>query len=184
MPNNIALMGVSGAGKDYIADYLVNNHCFTRFSFSDQLKRLANQIYPWLNLDYPPIVKEEPLNITLESGEKITKSPREIWLHLNSLRDIEKDIFIRMLAEEIRSIREAGRVDNILISDIRSSDELEWCKSSNFSVIYIKHKKQIYKEYEIDSHISKNAHLADYTFINNFNGEAEIKDFFLTNFNL
>ena len=41
----------------------------------------------------PPLVKEDLLNITLSTGENITKSPREIWLHLNTLRDVEKKYF-------------------------------------------------------------------------------------------
>jgi dephospho-CoA kinase len=74
----IALMGVSGAGKDYLASYLIKNHGVARFSFSDQLKRLAQLIYPWLELDYLPIIKEKNLDIQLSTGERITKSLREI----------------------------------------------------------------------------------------------------------
>lgn len=44
----IAFMGVSGSGKDYLSNYLINNYDFIRLSFSDQLKKLAHHIYPWL----------------------------------------------------------------------------------------------------------------------------------------
>ncbi|CAI3805428.1 hypothetical protein [Rheinheimera sp. MM224] len=181
MPQRIALMGVSGSGKDYTADYLIKNHQFTRYSFSDQLKRLAHHIYPWLELDYPPIIKEKSLDIQLLTGERITKSPREIWLHLNTLRDIENNIFIRMLSEEIEAVQLKNPISNFLISDIRSTDEFQWCKSNNFKIIYIKHEKQIYQEYEIDAAISQNAPYADYTFVNNFNGIEEFEAFYQAN---
>jgi dephospho-CoA kinase len=177
----IALMGVSGAGKDYLASYLTKNHGFARFSFSDQLKRLAQLIYPWLELDYPPIIKEKALDIQLSTGERITKSPREIWLHLNALRDIEQNIFIRMLSDEIKDAQSQNQTIHFLISDIRSTDEFHWCKSNNFMVIYIKREKQIYQDYEIDAQISKNMALADFTFINQFDGVKAFEAFYQTN---
>lgn len=50
----IAFMGISGSGKDFLANYLISNYGFIRLSFSDQLKKLANYIYPWMEKDYPP----------------------------------------------------------------------------------------------------------------------------------
>lgn len=46
MSMKIAFMGRSGSGKDFLANYLISNHDFIRLSFSDQLKKLANYIYP------------------------------------------------------------------------------------------------------------------------------------------
>lgn len=33
----IAFMGISGSEKDFLANYLIYKHGFTRLSFSDQL---------------------------------------------------------------------------------------------------------------------------------------------------
>jgi len=99
--NKIAIMGVSGSGKDYIVDIMKKNYGFCRVSFSDQLKKLSTMIYPWLNKDYSPDLKELPLNITIqETGEYITDTPRQIWLKLNKMRDIEDGLFVRMLSQE------------------------------------------------------------------------------------
>lgn len=167
-------MGVSGAGKDYLASHLIKEFGYYRFSFSDQLKRIATSIYPWLEKDYPPLIKEDALDLTLSTGEVITKSPREIWLHLNGLRDIEKNIFIRMLQEEIANFE--GK--NILISDIRSEDEFHWCRTNGFRIIHIKANKKVYKAYDIDSQIHKMAPQADFTFENNFNELADFDLFY------
>ena len=92
----IAFMGISGSGKDFLANYLINNHGFTRLSFSDQLKKLAHYIYPWFEKDYPYEKKTLPLNTSLSTGQLISYSLSDIWISLNNLREIEVKIFIRM----------------------------------------------------------------------------------------
>ncbi|WP_340618325.1 adenylate kinase [Xenorhabdus entomophaga] len=174
----IAFMGVSGSGKDFLADYLISNHNFIRLSFSDQLKKLANYIYPWMEKDYPPEEKMLPLNITLPTGESIHHSPRDIWLNLNNLRNIEEKIFIRMLSEEIKFLEENGKIKkNIIITDIRSNEEFLWCKNNHFTVVYINRKDNDYENYDIDKHISENKTKADYQFNNDIIGINKFKSF-------
>ena len=169
----LAFTGIAGAGKDYLVNYLVKNNNFYRLSFSDQLKKLATQIYPWLKRDYQPKIKETPLNLTLPSGEVITKTPREIWLSLNSLRDVEEGIFIRMLQEEMNLLH----VDNIVISDIRPQIEWDWCKANNFKTIYIEPVKKIYTPNDFDKNIIDYKSKADYVFENDFSGVNKFKEF-------
>lgn len=177
MTIRIALMGISGSGKDYLGSLLVENYGYKRFSFSDQLKSLARKIYPWLDQDYPPLVKENPLHIRTSTGEIIQKSPREIWLHLNFLREIENKIFIRMLEECLGDHERLHPDKRVMISDIRSRDELNWCKSNGFVVVYIYPQKRVYKDYEIDRQIIENKDLADFEFENSFNGHYEFDNF-------
>lgn len=175
----IAFMGASGSGKDYIAGYLISNHNYTRFSFSDQLKKLANYIYPWLDIDYPPESKAIPLNKKLSTGEIINATPREVWLHLNCLREIENKIFIRMLSKEIDKFsRSNSYCENVIITDIRSTEELFWCKENRFTIIHIEREDNNYEKYEIDKYILENKELSDYTFKNNYIGIDEFKSFF------
>ncbi|MNZ27659.1 hypothetical protein D3C78_448800 [compost metagenome] len=171
----IAFMGVSGSGKDYLANYLINNYDFIRLSFSDQLKKLAHHIYPWLEKDYQPEEKSLPLNIVLSTGEKITYSPRDIWLNLNSLRNIEEQIFIRMLTEEIKSI---DNTKNIIITDVRSTNELLWCKNNKFTIIYIEREHNNYENYEIDKYAVENKSKSDYVFNNATLGTNAFSNFF------
>lgn len=177
-------MGISGAGKDYLADFLIYSHNFQRFSFSDQLKKLANIIYPWMNADYPPIEKENNLNVILSTGETIVKSPREIWLHLNFLRDIENLIFIRMLENELIEFDLNKKVQSndknrLLISDVRTDEELAWCRKNGFKILYIHPIKKVYQEYDFDKQIKKNKIHADFIFENAFNGIDEFNQFYI-----
>lgn len=169
----IAFTGISGSGKDYLVSHLVKNYEFNRVSFSDQLKKLGTKIYPWLERDYPPIDKEKPLNLTLSSGEVITKSPREIWLKLNNLRNIENGIFVRMLGEQLKMLH----VDNIVISDIRPQLEWDWCKKEGFTTVYIEPLKKIYEPNDFDSQVLPYKEQADYIFENDFNGLEKFDEF-------
>lgn len=182
---NLAFMGISGAGKDYLAHHLTSNYNYVRFSFSDQLKRLSHAIYPWMKLDYEALEKGQPLNIRLSTGELIDKSPREIWLHLDALRLIESKIFIRMLDEQLDgfSSRPTPRrflTDRIIITDIRTTDELMWCKERGFIVIHIIPSKKIYANFSIDKDINTNKNLADFVFVNNFEGTSSFEEFYRT----
>ncbi|MFM2597721.1 adenylate kinase [Vibrio fortis] len=175
----IAFMGVSGSGKDFLSDYLTNNENFTRLSFSDQLKKISHQIYPWMELNYKPEEKSDPLNITLQTGEVITHSPRDIWLNLNHLRNIEEKIFIRMLEDEMSSLLQSNpTMCNIVITDIRSNSEFLWCQENQFTIVYITRKNNNYKKYDIDKYVIENKEEADYHFENNGNGLIEFKSFF------
>jgi hypothetical protein len=176
----IAFMGISGSGKDFLANYLICKYGFTRLSFSDQLKKLANYIYPWMEKDYPSEKKSLPLNISLSTGELISYSPRDIWLSLNMLREIEEKIFIRMLSEELNLLESNSTVNEkrIIITDIRSNEEFIWCKNNQFTVIYIEREGNDYEKYEIDNHVIENKEKADYHFHNNTSGIDSFKFFF------
>lgn len=175
----IAFMGVSGSGKDFLADYLISNHNFIRLSFSDQLKKLSKYIYPWMEEDYPPERKMLPLNITLSTGESIHHSPRDIWLNLNNLRNIEEKIFIRMLSDEIQLLEKTRNSENnIIITDIRSNEEFLWCKENHFTIVHINRNDNNYETYDIDRHVIENKSKADYQFNNDTKGIIRFKSFF------
>ncbi|CAH1570880.1 Adenylate kinase [Vibrio owensii] len=175
----IAFMGISGSGKDFLSEHLINNENFTRLSFSDQLKKLSNQIYPWMEVNYQPEQKESPLNITLQTGEVITHSPRDIWINLDHLRNIEEKIFIRMLEDEMSRLNESNpTMDNIVITDIRSNSEFLWCQENRFTIVYVSRKNNNYKKYDIDKYVMENREKADYHFENDSNGLIEFKSFF------
>lgn len=170
----IAIIGQSGVGKDYIVDIMTLRYSYNRISFSDQLKKLAIKIYPWMKKDYSADEKEKPLNIMV-GNELITKTPREIWLSLNRLRDIEDGLFIRMLQEELKLLR----VPNIVISDIRTSNEYEWCKRNGFTIVAITANEAKHPNNSFDDFVRKTIENQefDYIFNNNFDGPIEIETF-------
>jgi dephospho-CoA kinase len=175
----IALSGIAGSGKDYFASSLINNYNFVRFSFSDQLKEIGTEIFDWLEKDYPPEIKEKPLNITTSLGEKITLSPREIWLKLNFLREIENKLFIRKLKEQL----ERTRIEDYLISDIRTKEEFDFIKSQGFTTIFIEPDKSklIHPENDFDKQIYNFKDQFDYMFFNDYTGTSKFENFLKEN---
>jgi len=173
----IALSGVAGAGKDYFGAFLIEEYGFYRVSFSDQLKKICADVFDWMEVDYPPEVKEKPLNITTSMGELITMSPREIWLKMNYMRKIENELFVRKLYDDVRLLQRQG-VENVLITDIRTKNEMEFCKDNGFTTIRIVAPKDkiIHKTHDFDKQLDDAEF--DFEFQNNFNGTEEFKEFF------
>lgn len=172
----IAIMGVSGSGKDFLVDVLKDEYDFVRFSFSDQLKKLGTMIYPWLEADYPPEVKELPLNITVpETGELITDSPRQIWLKLNKMRDVENELFVRMLAHQIELVR----AEKFVISDVRTQNEYDWCKKNGFTFVMVKAENPKHPVNSFDDWVRDIETMGhyDYEFDNDFSGKEPIRRF-------
>lgn len=176
MKTKLAILGVSGVGKDYLVDIMKDEYNFSRFSFSDQLKKLGAKIYPWLKVDYRPEEKELPLDIIIKNtGEEITDSPRKIWLKLNQLRDVEDGLFVRMLSEQI----ERTNVDNYVISDVRTQNEYDWCKNNGFTFVMVKAENPKHPENSFDDFVrgvEENGGY-DYEFTNNFSGKQEMRTF-------
>jgi len=170
----VAIIGQSGVGKDYIVDVMAKRYGFHRVSFSDQLKKLAVKIYPWMKKDYPASEKELPLNLQV-GKDFITKSPREIWLSLNRLRDVEDHLFVRMLEEEMALLR----VPNIVISDIRTENEFEWCKSNGFTIVAVMNENAVHPENKFDDFVRWviSSGKYDYEFNNSKKGDSEIIKF-------
>jgi dephospho-CoA kinase len=174
----LAFTGISGSGKDFLVNHLIEEERFTRVSFSDQLKKLAKLIYPWMETDYEPIIKETPLNITIpETGEFISHTPREIWLMLNDLRKVENKLFLRMLQDEISNIDSK----NIVISDVRPQLEWDWCKKEGFTTIYVEPMKKIYEPNDFDKQVLNYKDEADFVFENTFDGLDKFINFYKTN---
>ncbi len=43
----IGLSGLAGAGKDTVADFLVQHHCFEKISLSDPMKKFCKELFGW-----------------------------------------------------------------------------------------------------------------------------------------
>jgi hypothetical protein len=133
----IALSGRKFSGKDECAKVLGQRYNSLIFSFSDQLKKIANEHFPWLELDYPQGTKEETVWVSPYDGKKY--SPRDIWVKLNCLVEIDPAILVRKLHQE----RDDYELTNQVIKDLRPHNpcELEYCIRHDFKIIYIENCK-------------------------------------------
>lgn len=78
----ILISGWKGSGKDSVADYLMNNHNFIKFTFAKTLKNYTSKLYNIpLRKFYNRNLKEKPLlKFPVKSNDKFTDSIHKLLL--------------------------------------------------------------------------------------------------------
>ena len=136
----IGICGLIGAGKDTIADYLVNIHQFRRESFANSLKDAVSSVFGWERELLEGRTKQsrewreqpDPWWST-RLGQTIT--PRYVlqyWGTEVCRKAYHDDIWIASLENKIRNSR-----DDIVISDCRFPNEIEAIKRAGGIVIKV-----------------------------------------------
>jgi hypothetical protein len=136
----IGICGLIGAGKDTVADYLVNIHQFRRESFANSLKDAVSSVFNWDRELLEGRTKqsrewrEQPdLWWTDRLGQSIT--PRwvlQYWGTEVCRRGFHDDIWIASLENKIRNSR-----DDIVISDCRFPNEISAIKRAGGRVVRV-----------------------------------------------
>lgn len=103
----LAITGGMASGKTSIAKYLVENYNFTKFSFADDLKLYAAEIFD---------MKIKDRKLLQEFGTK--------------MKEIDENIWIKKLDSKIKYIS-----DNIIIDDLRYPNEELYLKSNGFKIL-------------------------------------------------
>ena len=107
--NKIAIIGKICSGKSFLANYLVENYNFKKYSFADPLKKIAKEYYNMKNKD----------RILLQDlAEK--------------MKEIDKNVFVNYLVNKI------DKEENVVIDDLRFENELLELKKNNFTIIKLK----------------------------------------------
>jgi hypothetical protein len=139
-PTIIGVVGLIGAGKDTVADYLVNIHQFRRESFANSLKDAVAHVFNWERELLEGRTKQsrewreqpDPWWST-RLGQAIT--PRwvlQYWGTEVCRKAFHDDIWIASLENKIRNSR-----DDIVISDCRFPNEIKAIKDAGGIVIRV-----------------------------------------------
>ncbi len=123
LKNVIALCGRKRRGKDWYTKWLVENKGAIRLSFSDEVRRLSDQIFPWLkSFDIDDSVKDLPFRHDLNPNNL---TPREIWKQVGTVRNVQPDYFVAKFVEN----QHQQALDNpdklFIITDLRTPDEVQ-----------------------------------------------------------
>lgn len=118
----IALCGLKRSGKDTFADIAVKEFGFTANAFANTLKRYARELFP-----------KEFIN---------TDKPVELYQKFGAyMRDIDPNVWISRMDSWLEIIEELdndlGIESNIIITDCRYMNELEYLRSKGFIIIKI-----------------------------------------------
>ena len=136
----IGVCGLIGAGKDTVADYLVNIHEFRRESFAGTLKDAVSAVFGWDRIMLEGRTRasrawrEQPDQWWSQRlGREIT--PRWIlqyWGTEVCRRSFHDDIWIASLENKLRNA-----TDNIVVSDCRFTNEIAAIHRQNGCVIRV-----------------------------------------------
>ena len=136
----IGICGFQGAGKDTIADYLVNIHEFKRESFANTLKDAVAYIFGWdrdllegRTRQSRAWREQRDEWWSNRLGREIT--PRwvlQYWGTEVARRGFHDDIWIASLENKLRKI-----TDDVVISDCRFPNEIAAIKSAGGQVIRV-----------------------------------------------
>lgn len=132
----IGFCGKKGSGKSFFSDYLVKNFNFIELSYAKPLKEVVKIIFNLSDDDVnDPIKKELKIN-------RLNASPRQLlqWLGTDIIRDEFNKKFnyngsrwVDLMRENLIKLK--GR--NIVISDVRFSDEIDLIHQFNGIIINI-----------------------------------------------
>ena len=104
----IALTGKAGSGKTTIAEYLVKNLGFQRYSFAAALKDIARELF---------FMDDKNRALLQGIGDK--------------MRDLDVHVWVRYV---VTRVEEEGHPD-VVIDDLRFKNEELWLKAHNFVII-------------------------------------------------
>lgn len=138
----IGVVGFIGAGKDTVADYLVNFHEFRRDSFANTLKDAVAAVFGWdreLLEGRTKQAREWREQVDPWWAQRLNMpnlTPRwvlQYWGTEVCRRGFADDIWIASLENKLRNSQ-----DNIVISDCRFPNEIKSIKSAGGQVIWVK----------------------------------------------
>lgn len=115
----IGIIGKMRSGKDTAADYIAKKENVLTFAFADELKRTFHELFP-----------------DVSSANK----PRRHYQQYGELmRAIDENVWINALDREIQRVEGLYRPykRNIVITDVRHPNELEWVRAQGFTTIKV-----------------------------------------------
>ena len=138
----IGICGFIGAGKDTVADYLVNFHEFRRESFANTLKDAVSSVFGWdrtLLEGRTKQAREWREQVDPWWAERLdmpTLTPRwvlQYWGTEVCRKGFHDDIWIASLENKLRNSQ-----DNVVISDCRFPNEIAAIKKAGGLIIWVK----------------------------------------------
>lgn len=130
----VALAGVAGSGKNYLADRLTESYGWKQTSFAYPLKKLCTDLYQFMQLEPSHETKDKPIGEVCLNGKTfyVSKSHRDIWLETSAtIRSTYDNIWID------RTMQLCNSVESIIITDLRTVNELNVCLNNGFVTIWI-----------------------------------------------
>jgi hypothetical protein len=148
-PMFVGVMGLSGSGKDTIADYLVKNHEFIKIAFADKVKEVAKDLFGFSDeqLWGPSEKRNEPderyvqcyVIDSYHQDQAFPKylTPRYVLQRLGTEfgRDCYPNLWLDIAIKKAFGAMEQGK--NVVISDVRFPNEVNGLKEVGAKVLLV-----------------------------------------------
>lgn len=136
----IAFMGEYASGKDFLCNHLVQNYGAQRLSFSDEVRRLAVTIFPWLPFDFDPAVKDKPYEHPRNPNGL---TPRDIWLLVGKVREVTPGYFVDAFYHNNFFSLDQSSTQLRIITDLRTQQEWQFVRDMGIPVIKIERESRV-----------------------------------------
>lgn len=138
-------------------------------SFSDVLKKIAHDFFPFMAFDYSSEAKET-LVVYKNPDTGVEYTPRMIWQALDVLPEIYPDVFVNQVE---RFITETDTWPVHIIKDVRRPAELRWVKANGFKLVMIEtdDPRSLNATHKSESFYEMFREHTDYVIVNNKNVE-------------
>lgn len=173
--NLICFTGRKRSGKDFLLKSLqqISGKPVVRLSFSDEMRLLANKVYPWLPKEIDDSIKDIPF---VHPSNPKGYTPREIWIVVNGLREVEDDILVKNFIRDQYPLVGQNPDKLFVISDLRMPPEHAFINSIGCPIVKItRPDRSGIKEDDVESYIDQI--VPDYEFFNKFDGIEEFHQF-------
>lgn len=134
---NIVLVSEAGGGKDFLADYAINNYGYTRYAFADHVRSVAKMWFPDLYGDG----KNKNRALLQAIGTQFRAIDEDVWIKL-MFKDIDEEAAIRKRYKEAQEF--------IVITDCRMPNEYKALKERGFEFIRIQVDADVRKQRLLD----------------------------------
>jgi len=142
----IGVLGFIGSGKGTVGEILCNDFNFTSVSFASHLKDVASVLFGWdrnlLEGDTKESreFRETPDNFWAKKiGNHFTPRLALQLLGTQSIRNVfHEDFWVYALENKLKNI---GENKNVVVTDVRFKNELNWLKSKNGMTLKISRGK-------------------------------------------
>jgi hypothetical protein len=142
----IGICGFQSSGKDTIANYLVKEHGFARFSFASALKDIIAIMFKWPREQLEGLTtadrewREEIDPWWANSLKMPHLTPRFVMQHFATelfRKHFHPDIWVKILERNLYDFLYANNNPNIVISDCRFKNEINMIKSFGGEIIQV-----------------------------------------------
>ena len=161
----IGITGNKGSGKDTIADFLVNNHDYIKVAFADFIKNSLKELFDWNSETFSQENKEKedpywgvtPRKMLQEIGTEFLRIHCKDFISLDfnlpNGDPYQGTFHIKRINKEIIKLLNVNPKVNIIFSDIRFQDELDYIKKIGGKIIRL--TRDSIQDNQFSNHISE-----------------------------